>query len=79
MQEAAAQQQSLLALKKKQYEVKFDLDGTRYLPIENIGTGESYIKLHWVPLTTSKMMQRKMLVVSWKTALVETVLVTTRV
>ena len=40
MQEAAAQQQSLLALKKKQYEVKFDLDGTRYLPIENIGTGK---------------------------------------
>ncbi len=40
MQYAAMQQQNLLALKKKQYDVKFDLDGTKYLPIENIGTGK---------------------------------------
>ena len=47
MQEAAAQQQSLLALKKKQYEVKFDLDGTKYLPIENIGTGKESVEEKW--------------------------------
>ena len=39
----AIQQQNLLALRKKQYEVKFDLSGTKYDPIENIGTGKSEV------------------------------------
>ena len=31
--------QNLLALKKKEYEIKFDLGDSNYEPVENIGTG----------------------------------------
>ena len=34
-----ATKRNMAALKKKSYEIKFELDGTNYIPIENIGSG----------------------------------------
>ena len=47
---------NFLALKKKSYAVKFDLDGTGYSPVENIGAGAYGVVCSAIQKKTNKLM-----------------------